>query len=126
MGQRHNRRRTRRPRSRNRNSVDVVPPLPPTSFPDTNYLPAADDGISPTSSPSLSPVSAFRECILEPSAPTWHNRFIAWQDREREQQQEADMIEAEQCRLFGGEPGDDVSLCYRMLEYFGQLDYIDT
>lgn len=36
------------------------------------------------------------------------------------------MIEAEQCRLFGGEPGDDVSLCYRMLEYFGQLDYIDT
>jgi hypothetical protein len=35
-------------------------------------------------------------------------------------------LEAEQCHLFGGEPGDDVSLCYRMLEYFGGLDYIDS
>lgn len=38
---------------------------------------------------------------------------------------ETSHIEAEQCRLFGGEPGDDVGLCYRMLEYFGGLDYID-
>jgi hypothetical protein len=35
------------------------------------------------------------------------------------------MLETEQYRLFGGEPGDDVGLCYRMLEYFGGLDYID-
>lgn len=63
--------------------------------------------------------------MLEPSAQIWHHRFI-WQDRERKQQQEAVMIEAEQCRLFGGEPGDDMDLCYRMLEYFGRLDYIDT
>lgn len=34
--------------------------------------------------------------------------------------------ETEQCRLFGGEPGDDVGLCYRMLEYFGGLDYINS
>jgi hypothetical protein len=34
--------------------------------------------------------------------------------------------EAAQCRLFGGEPGDDVTLCDRMLEYFGGLDYIDS
>ena len=32
--------------------------------------------------------------------------------------------EAEQCRLFGGDPGDDPGLCDRMLEYFGGLDYI--
>jgi len=35
-------------------------------------------------------------------------------------------VEAAQCRLFGGEPGDDVALCERMLEYFGGLDYIDS
>ncbi|EAA65663.1 hypothetical protein AN0833.2 [Aspergillus nidulans FGSC A4] len=34
-------------------------------------------------------------------------------------------METEQFRLFGGEPGDDVDLCYRMLEYFGGLDFID-
>ena len=27
-----------------------------------------------------------------------------------------------QIKIFGGEPGDDVDLCYKMLEYFGTLD----
>lgn len=60
------------------------------------------------------------------SAQHWQNRYTAWQNRELKQRQEAAKLEAEQCRLFGGEPGDDVSLCYRMLEYFGGLDYIDS
>jgi len=62
------------------------------------------------------------------TAQHWHNRYISWQSRERQQRQEqeaAAKLEADQCRLFGGEPGDDVSLCYKMLEYFGRLDYID-
>ncbi|KAL4909789.1 hypothetical protein BDW74DRAFT_43749 [Aspergillus multicolor] len=41
------------------------------------------------------------------------------------QSPDAANMETEQYRLFGGEPGDDVGLCYRMLEYFGGLDYID-
>ena len=47
---------------------------------------------------------------------------MAWQTREPSQYG----LEKEQLRLFGGEPGDDVNLCYRMLEYFGGLDYIDS
>lgn len=50
---------------------------------------------------------------------------MAWHIRESGPQREAGEFESEQCRLFGGEPGDDVTLCYRMLEYFGGLDYID-
>ena len=59
-------------------------------------------------------------------APTWHHGYVAWEKRERRRQDDTDKLEADQCRLFGGEPGDDVGLCYRMLEYFGGLDYIDS
>ena len=73
----------------------------------------------------IAPVKpADRSSVLP--AQTCHNRYIAWQNRERRQREEAAKLEAEQCRLFGGEPGDDVALCYRMLEYFGGLDYIDS
>jgi hypothetical protein len=50
---------------------------------------------------------------------------LSWLDREHALKPEAAMLENEQYRVFGGEPGDDVGLCYRMLEYFGGLDYID-
>jgi hypothetical protein len=53
-------------------------------------------------------------------------RLMACQNREQKLLQDVVMIEADQYRLFGGEPGDDVSLCYRMLEYFGGLDYIES
>lgn len=59
------------------------------------------------------------------TARHWHNRYMAWQTRERRQREEQDKLEAEQRRIFGGEAGDDVSLCYRMLEYFGGLDYLE-
>ena len=54
-------------------------------------------------------------------ARLWQNRNTAWQHAQREQ---AAKFEAQQILLFGGEPGDDVDLCFRMLEYFGGLDYI--
>ena len=99
MGQRHNRRRTRL-RSRNRSIVPVEPSTPPLCFCD--------------------PIPTY-------PAPTWHHGYAAWGERERRLQvEEADKLETEQCRLFGGVPGDDVNLCYRMLEYFGGLDYIDS
>lgn len=34
-------------------------------------------------------------------------------------------LEKEQIKLFGGEPGDDPSLCFRMLEAFGRMEWID-
>lgn len=34
-------------------------------------------------------------------------------------------LEEEQIKLFGGEPGDDPNLCFRMLEAFGRMEWID-
>ena len=52
--------------------------------------------------------------------------YPPWQSRSQRQIEEAAKLEREQIKLFGGVPGDDVGLCYRMLEYFGGLDFIDT
>jgi hypothetical protein len=54
------------------------------------------------------------------------NLYSCWQTRTTRQLEEAAKLECEQIKLFGGVPGDDVGLCYRMLEYFGGLDFIDT
>jgi len=56
----------------------------------------------------------------------WQNRYTAWQNREAAQRREAAKIEAEQIKLFGGEPGDDVSLCYKMMEVFEGMNWVDT
>ncbi|KAL4934383.1 uncharacterized protein BDV17DRAFT_6273 [Aspergillus undulatus] len=107
MGQRHNRRRTR-PRSRN-NSASIVPPTATICF--------------PVNSCAASYPFSF-DCLGNRPAPSRHYRALAWQDREHLLESKAAIMETEQYRLFGGEPGDDVGLCYRMLEYFGGLDYI--
>lgn len=65
--------------------------------------------------------SSVADPVPQSLAPTWHHGFVTWEARLRPLRPET-----EQCRLFGGEPGDDVDLCYRMLEYFGGLDYIDS
>ncbi|KAL4766626.1 uncharacterized protein BDW70DRAFT_126342 [Aspergillus foveolatus] len=108
MGQRHNRRRTR-PRSRN-SSVNKA--LTPGAI-----SPPADLLCASSYLYSL-------DCLGNRPASTRHYRGLTWQPFEY---LKPDMIimETEQFRLFGGEPGDDVDLCYRMLEYFGGLDYID-
>lgn len=60
------------------------------------------------------------------AARHWHNRYIAWQAREKRQAEERRRLEAEQMRIFGGveneEDGDD--LCTKMMDYFTGLDYI--
>lgn len=123
MGQRHNRRRTR-PRSRNRSitAVECFQVGFPDSAPPTVFR---SNFIAPRSLPSNSAACVSREPYQIPPAQIWHHGYMAWQKRERKMRLDAARLEAEQCRLFGGEPGDDVSLCYRMLEYFDRLDYID-
>ncbi|KAK2768368.1 hypothetical protein FQN54_000222 [Arachnomyces sp. PD_36] len=132
MGQKHNRRRIR-PRSRNRinpqlqQQQDESQQLPPLAL--AQPIPLQGYQPPPSSYPTSSPhAPSSRPCNSSPvaSAQRWHNRYTAWQSREEKQRREAAKIEEEQCRLFGGEPGDDVALCYRMLEYFGGLDYIDS
>ena len=34
-------------------------------------------------------------------------------------------LEEEQIKLFGGVPGDDPNLCFKMLEAFGRMEWID-
>jgi hypothetical protein len=46
-----------------------------------------------------------------------------------QRQQEAERLAEEQRRIFGGEIGDEVSLCFKMLDVmlglFGDMDYVD-
>jgi len=68
----------------------------------------------------------------------WHQQYSQWQDRSRSQQQyqtqrehqEAIAAETQRLRIFGGEAGDEVSLCAPMLQvvmglFNGRLDYED-
>ncbi|EGE80882.1 uncharacterized protein BDCG_17043 [Blastomyces dermatitidis ER-3] len=122
MGQKHNRRRTR-PRSRNRSNAPLNQ-NPPPIVALAHQLPCDPRrSHTPIFSPSPYPVLSSQQPLL---AQQWQNQYAAWQNRDCRQMQEAARMEADQFRLFGGEPGDDVALCYRMLEYFGGLDYIDS
>jgi hypothetical protein len=60
------------------------------------------------------------------AAKHWQNRYTAWQNREIAQRREAAKIEAEQIKIFGGLPGDDLGLCYKMMEIFEGMEWIDT
>lgn len=60
------------------------------------------------------------------SARHWHNRYTAWQTRQRRQQEEYERLLTEKRRIFGGESGEDDEngLCSNMMEYFSGLDFI--
>lgn len=124
MGQRHNRRRTR-PRSRNYSTANVdcfqvrFADSPPCAASRSKLF------VPRPLHPTDFTARVSREPYQIPPAHIWHYWYLAWQKRERRLRLETAKLEAEQCRLFGGEPGDDMSLCYRMLEYFDGLDYID-
>lgn len=60
------------------------------------------------------------------NARHWQTRYDAWQNRDQAQRREAALLEAEQIKLFGGEPGDDITLCYKMMEVFDGMDWINT
>jgi hypothetical protein len=116
MGARHNRKRTRsRPRNR-------LSPQKSRSF------------VNLSNTSALSPTSLSNQ---RPST-NWHVQYSQWQDRAREQQQtqimreqqEAIAAEAQRLLIFGGEAGDEVSLCAPMLSvvmnlFNGRLDYED-
>ncbi|KAM0799689.1 hypothetical protein BDR22DRAFT_890266 [Usnea florida] len=60
------------------------------------------------------------------SAKHWHNRYLAWQARGREQKDECQRLKEERKRIFGGDSsdGEDDGLCSRMMDYFLRLDYL--
>ncbi|RJE17046.1 hypothetical protein PHISCL_10617, partial [Aspergillus sclerotialis] len=75
---------------------------------------------------TISHAQALRTANPSVASRHWYNRYVAWQTREKAQSREAATIEAEQIKLFGGYPGDDVGLCYKMMEIFEGMNWIDT
>jgi len=60
----------------------------------------------------------------------WHDTYTAWQNRLRFEQVRQQDLEKQRLRVFGGEPGDDVSLLEPMLRvvtdlFDGFTDYED-
>ena len=63
------------------------------------------------------------------SAKHWHNRYLAWQSREKRQKEECEKLKEDRKRIFGGDDGndaDDDGLCVRMMDYFVRLDYLEV
>lgn len=120
MGSRHNRKRTRsRPRNRNNRKPSCASIIPLIQ-----------------QSPTF-PGSSFAQ-----KPPNhWHQQYSQWQERIKHQKtlQEEQAraretyeraMEAERLRMFGGEAGDEVSLCAPMLDvvmtlFNGNIDYQD-
>ncbi|KGO73562.1 hypothetical protein PITC_044220 [Penicillium italicum] len=126
MGQRHNRRRTRRS---NRNTIPHTVFAQHPTFPleiKSNIRTPQNSFCALVSVDNSPDARISRGSPAATLAPSWHCGYTAWQTRECPSRLESGGLEEAQCRLFGGEPGDDVSLCYRMLEYFGGLDYINS
>ena len=113
MAHKHNRRRSR-PRNRNHS------PLNPTF--DTLDEASSSDSSIDFPAPSFHATSSLPPTLRNSDASIasrhWYNRYTAWQNRDKAQKREAATIEAEQIKLFGGIPGDDVGLCYKMMEVF--------
>lgn len=120
MGRKHNRRRTR-PRYQHRLNDSQRQASP--SEHDVSIYPGQANNYRPLLPPvTIAPL----DCMSPVPAPTWHDRSGACTSREHRPHHAITKLEIEQYRLFGGVPGDDTGLCFRMLEYFGGLDYIDT
>ena len=114
---RHNRRRTR-----GSHKASGMPVKPGTFDHPIDTVAGSRDLASMPSPPSG---SSRRNGV---SARHWHNRYVAWQVRERRQREEAEKLELEKRRIFGeaSEGGEeDEGLCVKMMEYFGGLDFIE-
>lgn len=126
MAHKHNRRRVR-PRGRNYNylnsTVDILDNVSASSFNSCTPFPSSPTDIRQKQTP-LPP--GLRNPSAGIASWQWYNRYATWQNRESSQKREAFQIEAEQIKLFGGEPGDDVGLCYKMMEVFEGMNWIDT
>ena len=114
---RHNRRRTRGHKVSH----------PDHQFQSDNFVLPSLSTLSTDSDPKLS-LPRYPRRNNDVSARHWHNRYLAWQARERKQKEERERLEKEQRRIFGGDgldADDDEGLCGRMMDYFTGLDYLE-
>ncbi|EXJ83578.1 hypothetical protein A1O1_07201 [Capronia coronata CBS 617.96] len=89
-----------------------------------------------TSHPLASISESTRDQIIPPSflrnpnatiaSKHLNNRYAAWQNRDVIRTRDNVKNETERIKLFGGEPGDDVGLCYKMMEVFQGMNWIDS
>ena len=110
---RHNRRRARNGRETTKTSFQV----------DSFDLPSF--AITSPETKLSNPKYARRNDL---SARHWHNRYIAWQARERKQMIERDRLREEQKRIFGGDSQDgedEDGLCGKMMDFFVAMDYLE-
>ncbi|KAF7507015.1 hypothetical protein GJ744_011039 [Endocarpon pusillum] len=128
MAHRHNRRRTRRPRTQQVSPTHKAS----SSHHSLDQFIISQPGIISTACAPPSSIIVPNPLTMDPTirhrsnipAKLCPNRYTAWLEQDRVRKEQAAKFEAQQIQLFGGEPGDDVGLCFRMLEYFGGLDYI--
>lgn len=108
---RHNRRRTRGGHSAPVSYQHDAFELPSSAAPPDSRLPTAR-----------------RPRRNDLSAKHWHNRYLAWQAKERTQKEEYQKIREERKRIFGGDSndGEDDALCSNMMDYFTTLDYLEA
>ncbi|ETI19819.1 hypothetical protein G647_08833 [Cladophialophora carrionii CBS 160.54] len=125
MAHKHNRRRFR-PRNRNHSTLNPTFDIPDdlSTLYESSIFPSASPSRTGSRQPPLP--ATLRDPNANVTSKHWYNRYTAWQNREKAQKREAATIEAEQIQLFGGEPGDDVDLCYKMMEVFEGMNWIDT
>ncbi|KZM20450.1 hypothetical protein ST47_g8510 [Ascochyta rabiei] len=112
MGKRHNRKRTRS-RPRHRDSSNAIP----------NMHHFRSNSVDTTSSQSTlaSSYPLVHAPIANISADHWHQTYFAWQSRLQFEQERAKAMENQQLRIFGGEPGDEVSLFEPMMKVVTDL-----
>ena len=123
MAHKHNRRRVR-PRNRDHSPSNPAYDM----LDDSSSFSESSVDLSTscnTTSKQPFPSSIPRNIDVSVASKHWHNRYTAWQNRETAQKREAVNIEAEQFKLFGGVPGDDVGLCFKMLEVFEGMNWIE-
>ncbi|KAI9814207.1 MAG: hypothetical protein M1827_003373 [Pycnora praestabilis] len=128
MGDRHNRRRTRAPRSsRTSNKFDFLDLQRDVLEARTSIAVASSIPRSPSSYSSVSVLNVNHNL----PARHWHNRYAEWQQRKEAETKRKNELELErqQRRVFGGEDGDEGELCLPMLMVvvglFGGVDYVD-
>ena len=82
---------------------------------------------SSTGTPEFKLPTAKRPRRNDLFAEHWHNRYLAWQARERKRREECERLKEERKRIFGGDSndGEDDGLCLKMMEYFVGLDYLE-
>lgn len=121
MGKRHNRKRTRsRPRHRDGADPQIK-----------NHT--RSDSVDTSSSSSTSSFITSKHTAAAAAnlaVDHWHNTYGAWQDRLRIEHEREQEVEMQRLRIFGGMPGDEVSLLEPMLKvvtdlFDGFYDYED-